>query len=125
LLPRVLVAASLLALAAAGCGPAAAQEKPGPFEHGVFEWIHTRGAKEDQERYSWATAADEIQRDTVAAFFSALGITADLQRSPADRVRVLDHLTAGGWQVVNRTDVAYADAGGTAIAERYLLRRRR
>jgi hypothetical protein len=115
----------LLLIVATGCGAADAQEKPARFEHGVFEWVQHRGAKEEQERISWITAVEEIQRDTVPGFFSALGITADLDRSPADRLRVVDFLAGAGWEVVNRTDVAFADAGGSAIAERYLLRRRR
>jgi hypothetical protein len=119
------VAALLLVIAASGCGAAAAQERHAVFEHGVLEWIRFRDAKEERERYSWTTAAEQIERDTAAGFFGALGVTATLQRSSADRVRVLDHLAAGGWLLVNRTDVAHADAGGTAIAERYVLRRRR
>jgi hypothetical protein len=122
----IVAAGALLLLAAAGCGTADAQEKPAAlWEHGVFEWIQHRGAKEEEERISWITAAEEIQRDSVPAFFSALGITASLDRSPADRLRVIDSLSAAGWEVLNRTDVAFADAGGSAIAERYVLRRRR
>jgi hypothetical protein len=117
--------AALVAALAGGCGAAAAQEQKVGFEHGVLEWIQYRTAKEDRERYSWATAAEEIQRDTAVAFFGALGVEADQRRSAADRLSVLDHLARAGWEVVNRTDVAYADAGGSAFAERYALRRRR
>ncbi len=120
-----LVTPVLVAAGAAGCGAAAAQEEKAALEHGVLEWIHYSSAKEERERYSWATAVEEIQRDTAAAFFGALGVAADQRRSAADRVRVLDHLAATGWELVNRTDVGYADAGGSAIAERYVLRRRR
>ena len=117
--------AALIAAGASGCGAAAAQERKPVVEHGVLEWIHYRSATEERERYSWATAAEEIQRDTAGAFFGAVGVTGDIRRSAADRLCVLDHLAAAGWDLVNRTDVAYADAGGSAIAERYLLRRRR
>ena len=120
-----LAAAVLVAAGAAGCGAAAAQEEKATIEHGVLEWVRYHSAKEDRERYSWATAAEEVQRDTAAAFFGALGVKADQRRSAADRVCVLDHLATAGWELVNRTDVGYADAGGSAIAERYVLRRRR
>jgi hypothetical protein len=124
------LAVALLAALVAGCGAAAAQEQEqtadkARFEHGVLEWIQYRSAKEDKERYSWTTAVEEIQRETAVAFFGALGVGADQKRSAADRVSVLDHLAAAGWELVNRTDVAYTDAGGSAIAERYALRRRR
>jgi hypothetical protein len=119
------VAAVLAAVVSAGCGAAAAQERKASYEHGVLEWIHYRAAKEERERYSWATAAEEIERDSAAAFFGALGVAAHQQRTAADRISVLDHLAAAGWELVNRTDVGYADAGGSAFAERYVLRRRR
>ncbi len=118
-------AALLIALGAAGCGAAAAQEEKVFFVHGVLEWIRYHSATEDRERYSWATAAEEIQRDTAVAFFGALGVEAVQRRSAADRLCVLDWLAAAGWELVNRSDVAYVDAGGSAIAERYALRRRR
>jgi hypothetical protein len=118
--------ALLFSIVGSGCGGAAAQEQKVVFEHGVFEWVHYRSAaKGDQERYAWTTAAEEIQRDTAGAFFGALGIKADLAGNSADRVRVVDYLAAKGWQILDRTDVGYADAGGSAIAERYLLRRPR
>lgn len=117
--------ALLCALAGAGCGQAAAEDANGTWEHGVLEWIRFRSATGEQERYSWTTAADETQRDNAAAFVAALGVGGDLRRSASDRVRVLDHLAAAGWLLVNRTDVAYVDAGSSAIAERYILRRQR
>jgi hypothetical protein len=120
-----LAAALLGAVAAAGCGPAGAQDEKAVFEHGVLEWIRYKSAKEDQERYSWATAAEETQRDTAAGLFGVLGVGADPKASAADRMCLVDHLSNGGWQLVTRTDVAYTDAGGSAIAERYLFRRRR
>ncbi len=120
-----LAVTALVAAGAAGCGAAAAQEEKASFEHGVFEWILYRSAKEEKERYSWATADEEVQREGAGAFYAALAISAEQRRSAADRVRVLDHLSAAGWDLVNRTDVGYADAGGSAIAERYVLRRRR
>jgi hypothetical protein len=119
------VVAALVAAGAAGCGAAAAQEEKASFEHGILEWILYRSAKEEKERYSWATADEEVQRDSAGAFFTALGISADQRRSAADRLRALDHLSAAGWDLVNRTDVSYVDAGGSGIAERYVLRRRR
>jgi hypothetical protein len=117
-------AALLAALAGMGCGAASAQEKA-VWEHGVLEWVRYESATEHRERFSWATAAEEIQRDTAAAFFGAIGIEADQRGSAADRVCALDHLSRKGWLLVNRTDIAYTDAGGSAIAERYVLRRRR
>jgi len=118
-------AAVLLAAAGTGCGPAEAQQEKVVFEHGVLEWIEYRSAKEEQERYSWATAADEVQRNTAGGIFGVLGIQADQQGSAADRMCILDHLSKGGWLLVNRTDVTFTDAGGSAIGERYLLRRPR
>jgi hypothetical protein len=120
------IVAALMAALAAGCGAAAAEEgRKAAFEHGVLEWIQYHSAKEDRERFAWTTAAEEIHRDTAVAFFGALGVEANQRRSSADRVCVLDHLAASGWELVNRTDIAYTDAGGSAIAERYALRRRR
>jgi hypothetical protein len=117
--------AAVLLFALAGCGAASAQGAAPRVEHGVLEWIRYRSTGEDQERYSWITAKEEIQRDTATAFFAAVGVEASQTHTAADRIAVLDHLSAQGWEVVNRTDVAYADAGGSAIAERYLVRRRR
>ena len=117
-------AALLIALVAAGCGAAEAQEKA-VWEHGVLEWIRYESAKEQRERFSWATAVEEVHRETAGAFFGAIGVAADQKGSSADRLVALDHLAASGWQLVNRTDIAYTDAGGSAIAERYVLRRRR
>lgn len=120
------IVVAVTAAIAAGCGAAGAEAPKGAaFEHGVLEWIHYRSAREERERYSWTTAADEIQRETAVAFFGALGVTGSQRGSGADRVTVLDHLSAAGWELVNRTDVAYTDVGGSAIAERYALRRRR
>ena len=110
-----LAAAILVAVGGAGCGAAAAQEEKATIEHGVLEWVRYHSAKEDRERYSWATAEEEVQTRSAA----------DRRWSAADRVCVLDHLATAGWELVNRTDVGYADAGGSAIAERYVLRRRR
>jgi len=119
------VAAVLVAVGAPGCGAAAAQEQKASYEHGVLGWIHYRAAKEERERYSWATAAEEIERDSAAGFFGALGVAAHQRRSAADRISVLDHLAAAGWELVDRADVGYADAGGSVFAEHYVLRRRR
>lgn len=118
-------ASIVLALAGTGCGPVEAQEAKPVFEHGVLEWVHYRSGKEEQERYSWATAVEEEQRDTAAGIYGVLGIETDQRHSAADRMYVLDFLSKQGWQLVNRTDVTYTDAGGSAIAERYMLRRRR
>jgi hypothetical protein len=119
------IAAALLAsLACTGCGDAAAQERVA-WEHGVLEWVRYESATEGRERFSWATAREEVHRDTAAAFFGAIGLEADQRGNAADRVSALDHLSRAGWLLVNRTDIAYTDAGGSAIAERYVLRRRR
>jgi hypothetical protein len=119
-----MAAALLAALAGSGCGAASAQDKV-VWEHGVLEWVRYESATEGRERFSWATAAEEIQRDTATAFFGAIGAKADQRGTSADRLSALDHLSGAGWLLVNRTDIAYTDAGGSAIAERYVLRRRR
>jgi len=120
----VLFAALLCALAGMGCGAAEAQEKV-VWEHGVLEWIRWESATEHRERYSWATAAEEIQRDSALGLFGAIGLEADQKGSAADRMCALDFLSKSGWILVNRTDVTFTNAGGSAIAERYMLRRRR
>ncbi|HEX5137741.1 MAG TPA: hypothetical protein VFY93_12255 [Planctomycetota bacterium] len=121
---RILVAALLAAVAGIGCGAAEAQEKV-VWEHGVLEWIRWESAKEHRERFSWATAAEEIQRDSALGLFGAIGLQADQRGSSADRLSILDFLSKGGWVLVNRTDVTFTNAGGSAIAEHYMLRRRR
>lgn len=113
-----------LLVALAGCDAASAQEKVA-WEHGVLEWVRYESATEGRERFSWATSAEEIQRESAAAFFGAIGIEADQRGSAADRLVALDHLSRAGWLLVNRTDIAYTDVRGSAIAERYVLRRRR
>lgn len=121
---RLGMAAAALLLALAGCGAASAQDKVA-WEHGVLEWVRYESATEGRERFSWATAAEEIHRESAAAFFGAIGVAADQRGSAADRLCALDHLSRAGWLLVNRTDIAYTDVRGSAIAERYVLRRRR
>jgi len=120
----ILVAAVLAALTGMGCGAAEAQEKV-VWEHGVLEWIRWESATEHRERFSWATAAEEIQRDSAGGLFSAIGLDADQKSSSADRMCVLDFLSRAGWVLVNRTDATFINAGGSAIVEHFMLRRRR
>ncbi|MHC4550152.1 MAG: hypothetical protein ACYTEZ_15380 [Planctomycetota bacterium] len=109
----------------AGCAEAPAQQPVPRWEHGLLDFIHFRDEGEQRDKYSWATAQGEVEAANVSEFWSALEIKGDLANSRADLARVLDFLAGAGWQLINRSDVAFVYPGGTAVGERYVLRRKR
>ena len=117
---------ALVALASAsGCAEAPAQEPPQRWEYGVFLYVGITSEKGDQLRYTWATADTELTGQSVGELWTALKIEAASVGEHADRMRIIDHLTGKGWELVSDSSVGTAIPGGLGVAQRDLFRRRK
>jgi len=91
----------------------------------VFLYVGITSEKGDQLRYTWATADSELSGQSVGELWTAIGIKAASVGEQADRMRVLDHLTVQGWELVSDSSVGTAIPGGIGVAQRDLFRRRK
>ncbi|MEE8107233.1 MAG: hypothetical protein V3T86_16985 [Planctomycetota bacterium] len=128
---RIAIAFVLLAgiaLAASGCADAGAGEPVKPakgYEHGIFEFTTIRATHADTETARWITGDEEIDVSSAEALGLELKVPGGAAPSRTIRVRILDHLSSQGWELITRSDVAVAAAAGTGIGERYVFRRKR
>jgi len=117
-----------IALVASGCSDARAEEPAKPakgYEHGIFEFTIIRATEGDGELARWTTGTDEIDSSSAEALAMELKVPGGAAPSRTIRVRILDHLSSQGWELINRSDVAVAATAGTGVGERYVLRRKR
>ena len=117
-----------IALAASGCADARAGDPAKPakdYEHGIFKFTTIRATHGDSETARWITGTDEIDSSSAEALALELKVPGGAAPSRTTRVRILDHLSSQGWELIGRSDVAVAATAGTGIGERYVLRRKR
>ena len=113
-------------LACAGCTTEApAQEAKPKMEFAVFEYAKIDLAHGDRERYRWTTAKGRVEGENISRVWSALGMEGAPKPRGADRMQVLNRLHAIGWEIIAANDVSFVMAGGTAFANRYVMRRRK
>jgi hypothetical protein len=108
-----------------GCAEAPAGESPERWEHGVFLYVGITSEKGDQLRYTWATADAELTGHSIGELWTALDIKSANVGEQADRMRILNHLTDQGWELISDSSVGTAIPGGLGVAQRDLFRRRR
>jgi hypothetical protein len=97
------------------------------YEYGVFRsvWRLEDVREALQVSYGWITSAEEEREDDVGGLWTRLGIEGAPRNDASDRIRVLDHLSTQGWEVVTRSDMSAVGSGATAVSVNYLLRRLR
>ncbi|MHC4225198.1 MAG: hypothetical protein ACYSX0_06550 [Planctomycetota bacterium] len=122
---RTLVFALAAWASISGCTEAPAGESPERWEYGVFLYVGITSEKGDQLRYTWATADSELSGQSVGELWTGIGIKAANVGEHADRMRILNHLTAQGWELVSDSSVGTAIPGGIGVAQRDLFRRRK